>query len=124
MNNREASEAAGEIVIGKGKGKGGRAGRVELIATCRRMALEEGDTLESMVWRVLQGLAHWGERGDAKCGELFLKYTSKLAPDEGAPADGVTVNAVVIEAGPPLPKNPSDYAELGARVIRELDLLS
>lgn len=112
-----------EVVIGKGRG--GRTGRVELIATCRRLALEDGDSVENMTWRLMRGLQHWGERGDAKCAELFLKYIAKMTPDEGATPDGVTVNnnTVVIENGPPIPDNPSGFAERGARVIRELDLL-
>jgi hypothetical protein len=121
----EDDEAVREVVL-IGKGRGGRTGRVELIATCRRLALEDGDTVDNMVWRVMRGLAHWGERGDAKCAALFLQYLAKMAPDSGTPADGVTVtnNTVVIEGGPPIPSNPSEYAAQGARVIRELDLLA
>jgi len=107
-----------------GKGRGGRVGRVELIATCRRLALEEGDSLENMVWRVMRGLSYWGERGNDKSAALFLKYAAKLAPDDGAPVQPtVTVNNLVIGQGPPVPQDQSSYAKRCALMLRELELL-
>jgi len=110
-------ETPAELVL---KVKGGRTGRVELIAVCRRMAIEEGTTLEVMLWETIKGVAHWARHGDAACAKLML---SLFARDEASAPEGVP-SAKDVEIGPPVPRDQAHYAELGEKVIAELDLLA
>ena len=102
------------------KVKGGRTGRVELISVCRRMAIEEGTTLEVMLWDTIKGVAHWARNGDAACAKLMLTL---FARDDSTTLPDVSAAAKDAELGPPVPRDPAHYAELGEKVIAELELL-
>ena len=96
--------------------RGGRLGRVELVAIARRFALEEGTSLEQMVWRVVQALYQRAVAGHTDSAAMFLDLTSKEALEvkqKAAPA-GATVNIAAV--GPAMPA--ADYV---AEVRRVLD---
>lgn len=98
--------------------RGVTSGRVQLVAVCRKMALEEGTTLDVMLWGVIKGLAYWAQRGDAACGKLVLGLLARDAeeapasssPDAGA--KDAEVNGYI--------RSP-EYAAEVARVLGELD---
>ena len=103
----QATDAVSKIV---GMGRGGRTGRVELIAVCRRMALEEGDSLDHMLWRAAKGMAHWAERGDAACAKVLFSCFARFEPDGAEPVpDNVTNNTINLQSGPTMPEHVETY---------------
>lgn len=95
--------------------RSGRVGRVELIAACRRLAIEGGTTLEAEIWRSVQGMMDAAASGDTKAFEQLMKWFGRFDPDGAEPKDGgaaVQVNVGV--AGGPTPPNDLEtyYAEL------------
>lgn len=99
--------------------KGGRTGRVELIAACRRMAVEQGTTLEAEIWRAVQGvLQRAASDGDAKALETVLKWCARYDPD-GAEGKGATVevtNQTLNLSGPAPPDDLNAYVEEVKRI--------
>lgn len=95
--------------------RGGRLGRVELVAIARRFALEEGTSLEQMVWRVVQALYQRAVAGHTDSAAMFLDLTSKEALEvKQKAALATTVNIAAV--GPAMPA--ADYV---AEVRRVLD---
>ena len=109
-----SKEAVRELRVGRG----GNNGRVELVAVCRRMALENGTTLDLMLWEVVQGLMFWASKGDAACAKLvltmFARDDSTAPPLEGVvgPATDAKIGGFVVS---------DEYAAELARVVGELD---
>lgn len=100
--------------------KGGRTGRVEFIAACRRMAIEDGTTLEAAIWEGVKGVLHRAAMdGDAKALETVLKWVARYDPD-GAEGKGATVEVtnqtLNLSAGPAPPDDLSAYVEEVKRI--------
>ena len=98
--------------------RGVTSGRVQLVAVCRKLALEEGTTLDVMLWDVVKGLAYRAARGDAACGKLVLGLLARdVVEDEpkSSPGDGAKDAEVTDYVRSP------EYAAEVARVLGELD---
>ena len=83
-------------VLGIKLRRGVQSGRVQLVAMCRKLALEEGTTLEAMLWEVIKGMTYWAARGDAACAKLVLGMLARDEPDE---APDITAGAADAELG-------------------------
>lgn len=98
--------------------RGVTSGRVQLVAVCRKLALEEGTTLDVMLWDVVKGLAYWAARGDAACGKLVLGLLARDVVDDepkGSPGDEAKDAEVTGYVRSP------EYAAEVARVLGELE---
>ena len=102
------------------KARGGQTGRVQLIAMCRRMAIEEGTTLEVLLWESVKGIARFAMQGDHHCAKLML---SLFARDDSNDIRAAEDAAAAETQGPPIPANQQGYAAEASRVIKELKLL-
>ncbi len=116
-----------EIAPNVAKIRGGRHGRVELVALCRRMAIEEGDTLDHMLWRVIRSMVDWAEKGDHHCAKLLFSFLARHIEDgapqpDTVPIGGFVANSIVVNlaAGPPVPQDVSAYVAEVERVALEL----
>ena len=108
-----------EIVL-----KGGRTGRVEFISACRRMAIEDGTTLEQALWEALKGVMRKAaEDGDAKSLDIVLKWVARFDPEGAETKAGaaveITNNTLALGTGPQLPERLDDYYERLAKIEEE-----
>tara|TARA_R110000782_G_scaffold253743_1_gene341966 strand:- start:40966 stop:41352 length:387 start_codon:yes stop_codon:yes gene_type:complete len=114
---------------------GGRTGRVELIALCRTRAIENGSTLETMIWDVMHGLQREAKAGNVPAAKLFFSQLVKMEKEQSTdPATARLIEDLrdeIEEAksartralGPPVPEAVTDYVALGNQMLDELDLL-
>lgn len=95
---------------------------------CRRMAIENDDTLENMVWRVMRGLATRAEEtGDPAAVKLFMSLVAKHEPTGAEPHNptgigGFSANNVQINIndGPTPPNDVQAYINDVKRISVEL----
>jgi len=97
--------------------RGGRTGRVEFIAACRRMAIEDGTTLEAALWEGLKAiLIDIRDNADLDKLERVLKWVARFERDGMVPQEGkgdggapVQVNVGVAGTGPQFPPQLDAY---------------
>lgn len=98
---------------------GGRHGRVELVAIARRFALEEGTSLDMMLWRMVKTMIAQGTyEGDMKAADLVLKMFARESLDV---PDRSTQVAVAVNVGASIPTVLPEYTERVARTIADLE---
>lgn len=106
-------------------GGGGNA-RVNLIAACRRLAIQDGTTLEEALWEATRGMIAKAAEGNVEAYQLLMKWFGKYELEGAEPKEskGAALNVGIglgLPAdGPAAIGESPEYAAEVKRVIGEL----
>ncbi len=75
---------------GPGRPKG--TGKIQVLATCRRCAKDEGLDLDQLIWGMMKGLIQCGSEGNAKAARVVLDHLA-VAVEKAMPEINVDIDA-------------------------------